>query len=192
MKKKLIRKLIYVLVFTTLVYAAQSQANHLFGVGIGISDYSFNFKKQPPFPSDKDINVNYTATWKFFSIEARQGFKYDYQFFNALKSSSYVLLGFSTIKEKIFSFNMLVGGVYTFMSNQDESSQPYYPSQAKPAVKMGFYFRLSKKPSIHLGFDALLSPYRYKYSANGSGGSGNLTLSALLSINYLLINKNDQ
>ncbi len=179
-----------------LVCSAKPQANYLFGLGVGASDSGLDFKNPPPlFYSDKDINTQFMISKKYFSAEARQGFKYDNFFHNYIKSSTYVLLGFTTPKEKRFSFDMLIGIVHTFMTNQKYegkifSNNYYYPSQTKPAIKLGFYYRLYKSKPLYLGLEGLTSPFDYYYNTGSTGGSGGISISSIISINYLL-NKNN-
>jgi hypothetical protein len=170
------------IIFTFVLTDARSQK--LVGLGVGF-DYLDDIKTTPYY-SEKDVNVNFSNSWKYFVIEVRQGFRYS-DWYKGYRFNTYGLIGFTTPKDKFFVFDFLTGVAYSWATHEDPTYYAQYVNQICPTIKTSFQFRLSEKNRLYLGLDGLISSFRYISGTDKMGypnQTGSLTGSALISINY--------
>jgi hypothetical protein len=174
------------IIILTIFVATSIRSQNLIGGGIGF-DWIESFDATPMY-ANKDINLFFSHSKKHFIIEARQGLRY-FEGFDAVRNNTYLLIGFTSLRENFFVFDISVGGALSW-TNQGKSGD--YPTQFCPTIKTSFNFRINNKKTLYLGADWLYSSYHYP-SGTSPGGSPReafgLTGSVLISLHYILPKK---
>jgi hypothetical protein len=163
------------IIILTIFVATSIRSQNLIGGATGF-DWIEGFYANPIY-ANKDINLYISHSKNNFILEARQGVRY-LEGFDAVRNSTYLLIGYTTLREKFFVFDISVGGALSWTTG---GKYRYYPVQINPALKTSFDFRINSR--LYLGVDWLCSSYFYYQS---SREFFDFTGSFLLSLNYVL------
>lgn len=165
------------------------KSQHEIGLGIGM-EY-LDPIKQKYFLNNKDFFLNYSYSRKILIANINEGIRY-LDKLKSIRSNTYFLLGVHTPKEKKISFNFLLGGALSFMTNHkyDDYYNYYYYFQLCPTTKVGMDIQLNKKKTFYLSLNIYLSVYQFKSKNKSILTSNNsLTGSSIIGFNYRLKTK---
>ncbi|PBQ34645.1 hypothetical protein CNR22_23670 [Sphingobacteriaceae bacterium] len=175
-------------ILTTLLVTlilSNTQAQKLIGLGLGY-DWAESFSSNPAY-ANKDIDISFSNSWNDFVLEGREALRY-MEGFETIRYNTYVLAGFTTLKDRHFVFDFLGGPCFTFVNEKAGRATYHYINQVNLSGKTSLSLRLSKKNNLFVGLACLFSTYRYISPArfNGKETRG-YTGSLLISLTYCFL-----